>query len=84
MECPLIDRSFTPTPVELNKPLNYKDLGGNEDYVFYDHDDGFGKITRVQFCQQAGRTRDVFRCLNENEWRNCTYYSLCVEKEQEK
>jgi len=74
VECPQIDRSFTPTPVVFNKPLNYKDFGGNEDYVFYDHDDGFGKITRVQFCQHVGRVRDVFRCLNESEWKQCPYY----------
>ncbi len=74
MECPQIDRSFTPIPVSLNKPLNYKDFGGKEDYVFYDHDDGFGKVTRVQFCQRAGRVRNIFRCLNESEWKHCPYY----------
>lgn len=73
MECPNIDRSFTPDP-KFNKPINYRDFGGNEDYVFYDHDDGVGKITRVQFCKKCGRKRDVFECLNESEWQNCTHY----------
>jgi len=74
MECPFVDRRFTPTPVELNKPVNYKNLGGPVDYVFYDHDDGFGEITRVQFCKLIGRKRDVFECLSESEWRKCPYF----------
>ena len=77
MECPYINRSLTPD--RFNVSINYRDLGGTEDYVFYDHDDGFGKITRVQFCKLIGRKRDVFQCLNESEWRNCSYFFM--EKE---
>ena len=72
-ECPCINREIVPGP--FNKPLNYRDMGGPVDYVFYDHDDGFGEITRVQFCKHIGRKRDVFECLNESEWRNC--YARC-------
>lgn len=75
-ECPFINRSFTPSPEKFNKAINYKDLGGPEDYIFYDHDDGFGKVTRVQFCQLIGRKRDVFQCYNESEWRACPYHAL--------
>lgn len=73
MECPFIDKTIVPN--FNNKPVNYKDLGGPVDYVFYDHDDGFGNISRVQFCQKLGRKKDVFECLNENEWRQCQAYS---------
>ena len=73
MECPFVDRSFTPHP-EFNKAIDYKDLGGSVNYVFYDHDDGFGKITRVQFCQLIGRKRDVFQCMNESRWRQCSHF----------
>lgn len=83
MECPLINRSFTPNP-KFNIPINYRDLGG-VDYVFYDHDDGFGKIARVQFCLIIGRKRDVFQCLNKSEYKNCfhyrNYYAPLEEKE---
>lgn len=72
MECPLIDRDTLPNPA-FNRPINYGDLGG-VDYVFYDHDDGFGEIARVQFCQLIGRKRDIFQCLNESEWRECPHY----------
>ena len=75
MECPFIDRSFTPDP-RFNKAINYRDLGGNEDYIFYDHDDGMGKVTRCQFCKLCSRKRNVFQCLNEVEWRACFYYRV--------
>ena len=75
MECPYIKRDFTPDP-RFNKPINYRDWGGSQDYVFYDHDDGFGKIAHVQFCQFKGRGRDVFKCMNEATWRNCITYRL--------
>ena len=73
MECPYVDRSFTPDP-KFNTPISYKALGSSAEYIFYDHEDGFGKITRVQFCQLIGRKRDVFECLNENEWKQCPYF----------
>ena len=73
MECPFVDRSFTPTP-DFTKPINYKDLGGPVDYVFYDYDVGFGEFAHVQFCKLVGRKRDVFECLNESEWRKCPHF----------
>ena len=73
MECPFIDKNIVAN--EFNIPINYKDLGGSVDYIFYDHDDGFGKISRVQFCKKIGRKKDVFECLNENEWKVCRAYS---------
>ena len=71
-ECPYIEKNIIAN--EFNKKINYKDLGGSEDYIFYDHGDAYGKITRVQYCQLMGRKRDVFECLNENEWQHCSYY----------
>ena len=72
-ECPCIDRDIVPG--DLNTPLNYTEFGSPIDYVFYDHNDGFGGISRVQFCKHIGRKRDVFECLNENEWKHC--YAHC-------
>lgn len=74
-ECPFIDRSFTPDP-RFNKAINFRDMGGQENYVFYDHDDGFGSIMRVQFCKLCGLKRNVFQCLNEIEWKACFYYRV--------
>jgi hypothetical protein len=68
MECPNIDKS---PKDEFNRSVNYKDLGGSVDYVFYDHVDAYGKVTMVQFCRKIGRKRNVFQCLNEDEWRQC-------------
>ena len=73
-ECPYIDRSFTPNPL-FNIPISYRIETGGE-YVFYDHNDGFNKWTRVQFCKLCGRKRDVFECLNESEWRVCSHFML--------
>lgn len=81
MECPFVKRDFVPDP-NFNKAIDYADLGGNQHYVFYDHDDGFGKITCVQFCQLIGRKRDVFECLNENEWYACPHYQAAVAWEK--
>ncbi len=71
-ECPFVNRSFTPDP-KFNVAINYRDLGGSEDYVFYDHENAFGEISRVQFCKKVGRKRDVFQCLNESEWKRCPH-----------
>jgi len=73
MECPFVDRSFTPSPKEFNKPVPF-DCDNGYRYIFYDHDDGFGVHSNVQFCKLIGRKRDVFECLNENEWKNCGHY----------
>lgn len=56
-----------------NERVNYADFGGAQ-YIFYDHNDGFGEITRVQFCKLIGRKKDVFQCFNESEWHTCTAY----------
>ena len=74
MECPFIDKTIKSS--KINVPINYRDLGGNADYIFYKHDDGFGTISLVQFCTRLGRKKDVFECLNENEWKQCWTYSL--------
>lgn len=79
MECPFVQRNFTPDPA-FNKPIDYADLGGNQHYIFYAHDDGFGQVTRVQFCQLIGRKRDVFECLNESEWHACSHYRACAKE----
>ena len=73
MECPHIDKDIKENA--YNKAINYKDFGGPVDYIFYDHKDPCGEITRVQFCQKIGRKKDVFECFNENEWRNCRAFS---------
>ncbi len=72
-ECPFVDRSFTPMPRNWNEPVEYEDTDGI--YVFYRHNDGFfDDISNVQFCKLIGRKRDVFECLNRNEWEQCPYY----------
>ena len=71
-ECPFVDRSFTPQPVRLNDPVDFESYG--DVYRFYRHNDGFGDITNVQFCKLVGRKKDVFECLNQNEWHECPYY----------
>ncbi len=71
MECPYIDREFKGDA--FNKPVNDLDLGG-PNYVYYEHRDWFGKVSRVQFCRLIGRKTDVFECLNEKEWQNCPHY----------
>jgi len=73
MECPHIDRSFIPNH-EWNTPINYKDQGGNEDYIYYSRKffgDDSSKL--VQYCKFCGRKKDVFECLNESEWKQCEY-----------
>jgi hypothetical protein len=72
MECPFVDRSFTPNE-NFNEPIEY-DCPDGYKYVFYRHHDGCGTYYNCQFCKLIGRKRDVFECLNENEWRECSYY----------
>lgn len=80
-ECPFVDRSFVPVPEEFNIAFHYPTDEG--DYIFYDHNDGFGEISRVQFCELMGRKRDVFECFNESEWKVCSYYRHRTENESE-
>lgn len=83
MECPFIDKR--PPDPKFNKPINYRELGG-EDYIFYDHDDGFGETAWVQFCLKIGRKKDIFQCFNESEWKVCPYYRIqrnMIERAQE-
>ena len=72
MECPNINRDFKPN--DFNKSINYKDLGGDVNYIYYEHDNGLGEKTLVQFCRLCGRKRDVFECLNESEWKSCDHF----------
>lgn len=74
MECPFVDRSFTPNK-EFNTPIEYENPNGSI-YTFYRHHDGFGTYYNCQFCKLIGRKRDVFECLNESEWKECSYYNL--------
>ena len=53
MECPYINKNIILD--KYNKPINYKDVGGSVDYTYYKHDDGFGGISLVQFCNLMGR-----------------------------
>jgi hypothetical protein len=76
MECPNIDKNILQNI--YNVRINYKDLGGPTDYIFYDHIDPDGVITRVQFCKKIGRKKDIFECLNENEWKECPYYRIKI------
>jgi hypothetical protein len=65
-ECPNINRDITTSDFNV--------LVDHDGYVFYRHDDGFGKVTNVQFCKLIGRKRDPFECLNESEWKAWPYY----------
>ena len=56
--------------LDVNTPVAYRCSDGTE-YVFYDHRDPDGHMSRVQFCRRIGRKRDVFQCLNESEWQHC-------------
>ncbi len=78
-ECPFIDRE-NDYESEFNRPLNYSDFGGSCDYIYYEHIDPGGKTSLVQFCKLMGRVRDVFQCLNENEWKACWTYKSKKEK----
>ncbi len=73
-ECPYIYRSSPPD--SFNKPLEYQPEAGGDVYIYYEHDDGFGVKSLVQFCQVCGRKRDVFQCYNESEWKTCGYYQM--------
>ena len=72
MECPNIEKEKIDK--RFNLPINYRDLGGVVDYIFYDHIDPDGRTTKVQFCKKIGRKKDVFECLNEDEWKYCPHY----------
>ena len=79
MECPNIDKEIVKD--KFNTPINYKDLGGPINYIFYEHSDPYFKIiTRIQFCKKIGRKKDVFECLNEHEWKECYAYKMDLEK----
>ena len=79
MECPFINRAINPNP-QFNERVDYIAPDGSEHYVFYRHSDSFGKTYPVQFCQHIGRKRDVFQCLNENEWGACFTYQFRKDK----
>jgi len=72
MECKYIKRDFMPDPA-FNQPQEFECDNGFK-YVFYQHNDGFGKVYPCQFCRLIGRKRDVFECLNEPEWKACSHY----------
>jgi len=80
MECPLINKTIKPS--KNNVPINYKDLGGDTDYIFWKHNDGFGTTSLVQFCTRLGRKKDVFECLNEDEWKQCRAYRAYLSRHE--
>ena len=71
MECPQIEKGIEEN--KFNKKMNYKDLGGDIDYIFWQHVDPDGKNSLVQFCKWCGRKGDVFECMNETEWKDCPH-----------
>ena len=71
-ECPFVDRSFTPD-ANNNNPVDY-DTSGGDIYRFYKHHFLDDRPYNCQFCMLIGRKRDVFECLNENEWKACSHY----------
>lgn len=79
MECPYIDKQIVATP-PFNEPVEYKCEDGSV-YVFYRHFDGFDQRYNCQFCKLIGRKRDVFECLNENEWHACSRYIFASKSE---
>jgi hypothetical protein len=50
------------------------ECGDGTIYTFYYHWDGFDQYYNCQFCKLIGRKKDVFECLNESEWHECSYY----------
>ena len=71
-ECPYIMRDEVPNS-DFNELKTFTTNTG-EQYVFYIHNNGYGKKTKVQFCTKIGRKQDVLECLNESEWRACSAY----------
>lgn len=65
-----------------NTPIEYKCSDGST-YTFYRHFDGFDQTYNCQFCKHIGRVRDVFKCLNESEWRDCYAYKGHAERRPE-
>ena len=79
-QCP-----FIVPPEQIIKDSNIPQefpCGDGTTYIFFQHyppivGDPEAKHNRpynVQFCRFVGRKRDVFECLNENEWHNCSVY----------
>jgi len=79
-QCP-----FIVPPEQIIKDNNIPQeflCGDGTTYIFFfhyppvigDEDASYNRPYNVQFCSLIGRKRDVFQCLNENEWRNCPYY----------
>ena len=76
-ECPYINHRSP--DIKFNIPITYEyGEGGQKTYVFYDHIDPEGQHSNVQFCLLCGRKRDVFECLNINEWTACSYYLVAA------
>lgn len=68
---------------EFNQVMTYPCSDGST-YIFYKHQppiigdpkDEINRPYNVQFCQKCGRKKDVFECLNENEWKKCIYNQI--------
>lgn len=73
-QCPFIDTEIEPNP-NFHERMIYTCKDGTE-YIYYRHYDGFGDSYNCQFCKLIGRKRDIFECLNENEWKMCPYHRV--------
>lgn len=70
-ECPNIVKTIPESP--YNRKLTYSTPDG--DYTYWHHTAPDGETSTVQFCRRIGRKRDVFQCLDEEEWRDCYAYN---------
>jgi hypothetical protein len=71
-QCPFIDNTIVADNT-YNQKKEYPCSDGSI-YTYYYHFDGFDQHYNCQFCKLIGRKKDVFECLNENEWNQCSYY----------
>jgi hypothetical protein len=77
-QCPYIDINI-PADGIYNDEMYYECSDGTV-YIFYKHWDGFDEKYNCQFCKLIGRKKDVFECLNENEWKECPHYKFHDKK----
>ncbi len=80
MECPYIDRSIEGNAALL--PRDYPLPHGGA-YRYWQSIDPYNNSSNLcQYCQRVGRVKDVFRCLNEDEWRACPYCADGLSKDE--
>ena len=76
-QCKFVDTEINPNPA-FNTPCYFECSDGTQ-YTYYYHFDGFDKYYNCQFCKLIGRKKDVFECLNENEWKECSYFKFALK-----